>query len=88
MIKEVNRSSLRVEEVAYLVPHQIIDGPHIEPGGQPSLHTLDNGEFGISLLDHLEQMLVFFQEACVFGNIAFRAQGGSLRSIFLFASIG
>src|SRR5215216_4579317 len=65
MVEEKNGSALRVEDIADLVPHQIINGLHVQFGSQPFLHTVDDRQFGSTLFGLFEQMLSFVKKASI-----------------------
>src|SRR5215216_6934751 len=73
MVEEINGSSLGVEDIADLISHQIINGLHIQFGGQPFLHTVNDRKFGSSLFRLAEQMLGLIEQTRVFESRAHAA---------------
>src|SRR5262249_8062623 len=64
-VAERDRHVPRAENLGDLVTDEVDDGLEVKLGGQTLLHTVDDREFGRTLLALLEQPLRLVKEACV-----------------------
>ena len=69
-IPAFDRHSLGARDLNDPVTYQVINCLHIQLGGQPLLHTVDDAEFRIALLHFLEQALRLVEEARVLQGYA------------------
>jgi hypothetical protein len=68
---------LRLEHVAELVAHQVVDRLHVELGSEAFLDAVDDRELGRSLLGLLEEALGLVEQAGIFeGNTHARRNRG------------
>ena len=80
---EGNEGRIRLENLPDLVADQIVDALNIHLGDQPCLHTIDDGEFGITLLLCFKQARVLDAMLYLFAARFDAAQAASATAILV-----